>query len=92
MVKMLILVALHFSEATPKTIMRTMGVKGLTLYHLKSHLQVCSYRHYTDRAEPSPTLVLFCSICVFGSGVGLSDRLRLSIVDIYIICFLDALC
>ncbi|CAK7328458.1 unnamed protein product [Dovyalis caffra] len=26
-------------EATPKTIMRTMGVKGLTLYHLKSHLQ-----------------------------------------------------
>ncbi|KAG5226691.1 myb family transcription factor family protein [Salix suchowensis] len=27
------------SEATPKTIMRTMGVKGLTLYHLKSHLQ-----------------------------------------------------
>ncbi|WRX21160.1 MYB-CC type transcription factor [Theobroma cacao] len=27
------------TEATPKTIMRTMGVKGLTLYHLKSHLQ-----------------------------------------------------
>ncbi|XP_010499411.1 PREDICTED: myb family transcription factor PHL12-like isoform X1 [Camelina sativa] len=26
-------------EATPKTIMRVMGVKGLTLYHLKSHLQ-----------------------------------------------------
>lgn len=28
------------AEATPKTIMRTMAVKGLTLYHLKSHLQV----------------------------------------------------
>ncbi|GER33838.1 homeodomain-like superfamily protein [Striga asiatica] len=28
-----------FSEATPKAIMRTMGVKGLTLFHLKSHLQ-----------------------------------------------------
>ncbi|CAA6670134.1 unnamed protein product [Spirodela intermedia] len=26
-------------KATPKTIMRTMGVKGLTLFHLKSHLQ-----------------------------------------------------
>ncbi|CAN6871718.1 unnamed protein product [Brassica oleracea] len=26
-------------KATPRTIMRTMGVKGLTLYHLKSHLQ-----------------------------------------------------
>ncbi|XP_074560113.1 myb family transcription factor IPN2-like [Curcuma longa] len=26
-------------RATPKTIMRVMGVKGLTLYHLKSHLQ-----------------------------------------------------
>lgn len=23
--------------------MRTMGVKGLTLYHLKSHLQVCRF-------------------------------------------------
>ncbi|KAL9320692.1 hypothetical protein ACSQ67_012531 [Phaseolus vulgaris] len=27
------------AEATPKAIMRTMNVKGLTLFHLKSHLQ-----------------------------------------------------
>ena len=34
-----------FAEATPKTILRTMGVKGLTLFHLKSHLQVLMNTH-----------------------------------------------
>ncbi|XP_020417261.1 protein PHR1-LIKE 2 isoform X2 [Prunus persica] len=33
------LFVLYLIEATPKAIMRTMNVKGLTLFHLKSHLQ-----------------------------------------------------
>lgn len=37
-------------KATPKSLMRVMGIHGLTLYHLKSHLQ----KYRSVRSQPSP--------------------------------------
>ncbi|CAI0436809.1 unnamed protein product [Linum tenue] len=61
-------------KATPKTIMRTMGVKGLTLYHLKSHLQKYrlgrqSCKESTESSKDGKNLPLFESCLISGHAI-----------------------
>ncbi|CAI0378159.1 unnamed protein product, partial [Linum tenue] len=61
-------------KATPKTIMRTMGVKGLTLYHLKSHLQKYrlgrqSCKESTESSKDGMNLHLFGSGLILIHGI-----------------------
>ncbi|XP_039065220.1 myb-related protein 2-like [Hibiscus syriacus] len=49
-------------KATPKNLMRVIGISGLTLYHLKSHLQLISL-HYTTipSSQTNQGLTVFSS-------------------------------
>nr|CAD1833127.1 unnamed protein product [Ananas comosus var. bracteatus] len=66
-------------KATPKTIMRLMGISGLTLYHLKSHLQKyrLSKNLQTQSSNGSTKNIVSCTVAtdttLEGNGAPISD-------------------
>ncbi|PKA62785.1 Myb family transcription factor APL [Apostasia shenzhenica] len=74
-------------KATPKTIMRVMGVKGLTLYHLKSHLQKFRlgkqpHKEFSDHTKDDISFQLYIYIYILhlkscSRNVQITEALRM---------------
>lgn len=61
--------------------MRVMGVKGLTLYHLKSHLQVWTRDNFSN---PYTSFFFFCSFVTFSTLISLLVYLLIQIYYRYL--------
>lgn len=76
------LICVHsWAEATPKSLMRMMGIPGLTLYHLKSHLQVIflfkSYSLYLLSERRRRMIIMYiCVSCCRNTGWEKANRLK----------------